>query len=26
MNEYGKIDKSQFITKMQKEHPEKYKA
>jgi inorganic pyrophosphatase len=25
MNEYGKMDKSQFISKMQKEHPEKYK-
>jgi hypothetical protein len=26
MEKYGKLDKDLFIKKMQKEHPEKYKA
>ncbi|GHU31800.1 hypothetical protein FACS1894166_03920 [Bacilli bacterium] len=26
MNKYGKLPKEQFIAKMQREHPEKYKA
>ena len=26
MNKYGKMDKDEFLAKMQKEHPEKYQA